>query len=48
MIYDLLNFGNPELAGMAFLPAAWSGMVVGNQFYVVTTFQGLYIYLMRK
>ena len=41
MVDDLLNFGNPELAGMTFLPAAWPGMLVGNQFYVVSTFQGL-------
>lgn len=46
--YNLSDPTKLEQAGMAYLPAAWAGRVEGGRLYVVTAFQGLYIYEMPK
>lgn len=44
MAYDISDTERPEYVGTAGLPGAWSCAIVDNRVYIVTQFQGLYIY----
>ncbi len=48
MLYDISDKPTPELASMAYLPGAWAADLADDKLYVVTEFQGLYIFQLTK
>lgn len=47
MVYDLSNSPQPELSSLVYLPGAWTADAVDDKLYVVTEFQGLYIFQLK-
>jgi hypothetical protein len=47
MLYDVSDTPTPELTSMANLPGAWAADAVDDKLYIVTEFQGLYVYQLK-
>jgi hypothetical protein len=47
MLYDVSETPTPELSSLTNLPGAWAADVVDDKLYVVTAFQGVYVYQMQ-
>ncbi len=47
MLYDVSDTPTPELTSLANLPGAWAADAVDDKLYVVTEFQGLYVYQLK-
>jgi hypothetical protein len=47
MIYDVSGAPTPGLNSMAYLPGAWAADVVDDKLYIVTEFQGLYVFQLK-
>ncbi len=47
MLYDVSDTPTPELTSLANLPGAWAADVVDDKLYIVTEFQGLYVYQLK-
>jgi hypothetical protein len=47
MLYDTSDTPTPDLTSLANLPGAWAADLVDDKLYVVTEFQGLYVYQLK-
>ena len=47
LLYDTSDTPTPDLTSLANLPGAWAADLVDNKLYVVTEFQGLYVYQLK-
>ena len=47
MLYDISDTPTPELSSLANLPGAWAADAVDDKLYVVTEFQGMYVYQLK-
>jgi hypothetical protein len=47
MLYDVSHTPIPELTSLANLPGAWAADAVDDKLYIVTEFQGMYVYQLK-